>query len=76
MKTPEQTLPALPALKGLGDLAEPPSSETVELSENDLIDLCERLKRQGRYIAILEVVKGSRWRAAIRQLPASERRTA
>ncbi|MBI4324939.1 MAG: hypothetical protein HY674_06710 [Chloroflexi bacterium] len=66
MKTTEETLPCL---------AEPPTSETVELSDNQLIDLCQQVKREGRYIAILEVIKGNRWRAVIRPLPASETRT-
>ena len=58
----------------LPGLAEPPTSE-VELCDNDLIDLCEQVKREGRFIAVLEVVKGNRWRAVIRRLPAPETRT-
>ena len=64
MKTTEQTF--------LPGLAEPPSSEVRELSDDELIDLCQRVKREGRYIAILEVVKGGGLRAVIRQLPAAE----
>lgn len=56
----------------LPGLAEPPTSEVRELSCGELIGLCERVKREGRYIAILEVVKDSRWRAVIRRLPAWE----
>ncbi len=62
----------LPTLPGL---AEPPTSEVRELSGREFLELCEQLKREGRFIAVLETTKSNRWRAVIRRLQASKTRT-
>ena len=54
-----------PDLPGLAPL---PESETLEVNGAEFLALCDRVKREGRYIAVVRVERPGVYRCEIRTL--------